>query len=354
MASLSILIIDDDHRSHRITRLAAQLLAEQRDVDVRVVGAASAIEAVDWLRSSEPIDLVLLDIHLPGHIDGRLTSGLVGELRPGVPILPFTADRTEQTAGQLRSIGLGAPVLKPIDPEHLAEHITRALQRPAGEVSPLQGFLAEQARLVADLVMPVSARRVPRVAVLAREHLTLLGLTALLRDVGHARPLQVELASTQPEEIGVLLRQGGFDLLISAADSRVVAEQFVRPHGLALLLYASREQATSALTSPYSVVVGPTSTTELERAIGVALAGEQYRTPHIDRVLSLSPRQATILRRMLQGDSTAQLAGAMGLSEQRMRHLIAELYNQLALPPNRQALIAWAREAPLHLLDEPA
>lgn len=232
MASLTILIIDDDHRAHRTARMAAYLLAEQQDAEVRVLTATSAVEGAELLRSPEPIDLVLLDIHLPGHIDGRLASGLISELRPGVPILPFTADRTEQTAAHLRSIGLAPPVFKPIDPEPLAEHIARALERPAGEASPLQGFLADQARLVADLTEPTAARRALRVAVLAREHLALLGLTTLLHEIGHARPLQIELATSRPEELGTLVRGGGPDLLVSAADVGEAAEPLVRSHGI--------------------------------------------------------------------------------------------------------------------------
>jgi DNA-binding NarL/FixJ family response regulator len=354
MASLTILIIDDDHRAHRTARMAAYLLAEQQGTEVRVLTATSAVEGAELLRSPEPIDLVLLDIHLPGHIDGRLASGLISELRPGAPILPFTADRTEQTAAHLRSIGLAPPVFKPIDPEPLAEHIARALERPAGEASPLQGFLAEQARLVADLTEPTAARRALRVAVLAREHLALLGLTVLLREVGHARPLQIELATSRPEELGTLVRGGGPDLLVSAADVGEAAEPLVRSHGIPLLIYATRAQAALALASPYSVVVGPASNAELDQAIGAALAGERYRAAHIEQVLHLTPRQGDILRRMAHGDSTIQIAYAIGLSEPRLRHLIAELYVQLALPSSRQGLVAWAREAPLHLLDEPA
>jgi DNA-binding NarL/FixJ family response regulator len=187
------------------------------------------------------------------------------------------------------------------------------------------------------------------VAILVRNHLARAGLAHVLGDVGPHVPVEVVVSSSQGEPIIAAIRAGTVDLLMCAPDALAEGESLRHTHGLPMLIYASVADAAPALASPQSVIVGPAPPDALARAIQVTLDGVPYRDAQVAAVLGLTDRECRILSLLATCATTAQIAHAVGLSADRLRHVLTDLYDQLGLPHARPALVAWAQAAPLHL-----
>lgn len=353
MHPLTVLIIDDTTDAHDTALLATQMLSRELGVPVAARTAHSGLEAVQQLQAHEQIDLALLDIHLPGRdVDGRLLAALIRELHPDARILPFTADRDPATARDLEALGMEKPALKPIAPKALAARMREMLQCPVvADPPPLQRFLAKQTRQMVQLLEQAATTRLPEVALLARDHLVRAGLTHLLEEARQQLPFTLMIQTGTSEALSSELHSGQIGLLVCTPDGLRTAEQFAVSHHVPLLVYTSIDDAEVALERPWSVVVGPTSTEELVEAMERTLNGERYRNPFVAAVASLSERQYAIIQHLARGASTPLIAAAIGISEDRTRHLISGLYDQLGIAPTRAALLTWASEAPLHLLE---
>ena len=348
---LTILAVDDSPAAREAVRTAAALLAAPLGCRPRVLTARSGVEAVQLLRDPPAVDLVVLDVHLPGaDVDGRLIGSLIREALPDAAILPFTGDRQPQTLAMLRALGMAAPVLKPAAPEALAQRMQAALaRRGAAPPSPVQPLLASQALQLAALLEQGVRRQTVHVAILARTHLARAGLAHVLGAVGPHLPVEVGVSCSEGAPIIAAARAGTVDLLVCAPDALAEGEALCRTHGLPLLIYASGADAAPALAGPHSVIVGPAPADALDRAIQVTRDGAPYRDAQVAAVLGLTDRQCRILSLLATGATTAQIARAVGLSADRLRHVLTALYDQLGLPHARPALVAWAQEAPLHL-----
>lgn len=75
-----ILVIEDE------VLIRIVLAEELRDAGFAVIEAASAEEALSYLRSGAVVDLVFSDIRLPGPVDG---AQLADQLRARYPLLPI-------------------------------------------------------------------------------------------------------------------------------------------------------------------------------------------------------------------------------------------------------------------------
>ncbi len=125
------LLVDDEAPARSELRY---LLATHPEVEV-VGEAASASEALK-LAAAVPYDVVFIDIEMPGlsGLDaGRLVHG-----RPGVPQLVFVTAH-EQYAIEAFAVEALDYLLKPVDPERLAQVVRRlvSLQAPAGAVEKI-------------------------------------------------------------------------------------------------------------------------------------------------------------------------------------------------------------------------
>ncbi|WP_419177696.1 response regulator [Microbacterium azadirachtae] len=113
------MIVDDE----ALVRTGFTMILNATD-DIRVVGTASGIEALDVIKAEKP-DVLLLDIRMP-QIDGLTLLGIISTLpeRPAVAMLTtFDADEYIMTA-----LGSGASgfLLKDTEPEQLGQYV-RAL-----------------------------------------------------------------------------------------------------------------------------------------------------------------------------------------------------------------------------------
>jgi CheY-like chemotaxis protein len=117
-----VLIVDD----HALNRETLKLLLEALDV-VPVV-ADSGESALDLL-ASEPFDLVLMDVHMPG-IDGRETTRRLrasGGPNGGIPVIAVSAADSPRDWRQCVEAGMISHVAKPIRAHRLYEAINAAL-----------------------------------------------------------------------------------------------------------------------------------------------------------------------------------------------------------------------------------
>jgi CheY-like chemotaxis protein len=93
-----------------------------------VVDAADGETALA-IMAAEDVDLILLDMNMPG-IDGFETTRrarLMGGRMSALPIVAMTAEVTEDRVRAFREVGCDGHVPKPVLPERLAEELRRLL-----------------------------------------------------------------------------------------------------------------------------------------------------------------------------------------------------------------------------------
>lgn len=124
----TVLVVDDEAA---VRRLAHRILSEE---GVRVFEAGDGQEALEVLRTTGPVDLILVDVVMP-HVDG---AALVRHLRstyPAQPILYMSAYPAEVLARHGET-ELDLPFLaKPFSREELLGKMAEALAR-ASAVDP--------------------------------------------------------------------------------------------------------------------------------------------------------------------------------------------------------------------------
>jgi two-component system nitrate/nitrite response regulator NarL len=90
--SLSILIADD----HSLVREGLKLALADLPAACEIVEAASAQEVLDTMSSTSKVDLIVLDLHMPGVNDLDLLKTLCNSY-PDVPLVVVSADENPRT-----------------------------------------------------------------------------------------------------------------------------------------------------------------------------------------------------------------------------------------------------------------
>ena len=92
--------------------------------------AASGEAALALIRKDEPVDLVLIDLHMPD-MDGILAATLIRALGPrgAMPIVPLAYARGELAGPRGRAAGFAGAILKPYSPRELHAAMQAALTR---------------------------------------------------------------------------------------------------------------------------------------------------------------------------------------------------------------------------------
>ncbi len=157
----SILIVEDDRRiAHNISR-------SLRDEGYRTEVAYDGLTG-RHLALGQPIDLLILDINLPGMSGYDICRSLRTE-KPELPIVMLTA--LGEIEDKLDGLASGADdyIVKPFDLRELSARVATCLRRS----DRLNGRLPTDVLQVADLVLDTSARTVRRqqtdIEVTARE-----------------------------------------------------------------------------------------------------------------------------------------------------------------------------------------
>ena len=124
-AGKKILVVDDKEESRRLVGKVLRLHGYE------VIGARSGEDAINMAQTELP-DLILMDIRLPGGIDGLEATRRI-KATPQlahIPILAMTASVRPEDMQRALGEGCSGFVRKPIDidelPKQIAEHIARA------------------------------------------------------------------------------------------------------------------------------------------------------------------------------------------------------------------------------------
>jgi len=123
MSSARVLVVEDNDMN---MQLVEYLLEEG---GYSIVKAASGEEALSIARGGDPVDLILMDIHLPG-IDGL---SVVREMKTdartkSIPILALTAHAMRGDRDRFLEAGCDGYISKPIDVKTFLSSIRQYLR----------------------------------------------------------------------------------------------------------------------------------------------------------------------------------------------------------------------------------
>ncbi len=116
----SILVVDDDRLQREVSK---ELLAR---LGYRVEVVSSGREALAYLRQ-HPADLLILDMIMPGGLDGTETYRRVLEVRPGLKAIILSGFSESDRVREAQSLGAGAYLRKPVTFDRLARAVRKEL-----------------------------------------------------------------------------------------------------------------------------------------------------------------------------------------------------------------------------------
>jgi len=130
---VKVLVIDDETRFLETTRK----LLERRGIET--LTASSGIRAVDIV-AAEPVDVVILDVKMPG-LDGIEVLRRIKKTRPAAEVIMLTGHVSLESAIDGLKYGACDYVMKPCDIEELVTKIRAAYERKLA----IQGKLPDEA-----------------------------------------------------------------------------------------------------------------------------------------------------------------------------------------------------------------
>lgn len=117
----SILVADDDEFIRKLLR--EELTRENYQVETVESGSA-AVRKI--LRQS--FDVLILDIHMAG-ISGLETIPMIKKIRPNLPIIVITGNRSGEMEKKVRAEGILYYFVKPFDIKEMKEVVKAATRR---------------------------------------------------------------------------------------------------------------------------------------------------------------------------------------------------------------------------------
>jgi DNA-binding response OmpR family regulator len=112
----TLLLVEDEHV---LRKLVAQFL---RGEGYRVIEACDGHEAVEQYFLHSPLDLVIVDLNLPG-LPGTEVCARIKGIRPAQPILVCSASILPDYERVLGSVGVKEYLRKPFHPQTLLDRI---------------------------------------------------------------------------------------------------------------------------------------------------------------------------------------------------------------------------------------
>ncbi len=134
LTGVRILVTDDNELNRK---LSDQILRGQ---GAEVLTASSGEEAVTLMRSQD-VQLILMDLHMPG-CDGleasrRIRAQEAESGKPRTPIIALTADAMSNLAGEIGPVGIDALVVKPFRMDALVGFIQQYRSAPESLPGPI-------------------------------------------------------------------------------------------------------------------------------------------------------------------------------------------------------------------------
>ena len=115
MQAKTLLIVDDEPSVSKSLEL---VLEDQYSL----LFASSAEAGFEQLRTHPEINLILLDIRLPG-MDGITALTQIRQIRADVPIAIVTAGRSDEVHNQAEVLGVNDYILKPFEIDDLLKRV---------------------------------------------------------------------------------------------------------------------------------------------------------------------------------------------------------------------------------------
>lgn len=122
----TILVVEDNDlvRQYAVSQL--------RDAGYQVLEAAEATQAIHWLNSAQPIDLLFTDVLMPDSLSGSELARQAAQIRPDLPVL-FTSGYTEDILNDLSEEKRQQCLLhKPYHRAALLQRVVQALNTANG------------------------------------------------------------------------------------------------------------------------------------------------------------------------------------------------------------------------------
>jgi len=125
-----LLVIDDEPFIGRIVRL------EFEQGPYRVSMASDGEEGLQFLRANPDVELVLLDVNMPGRSGLEvLAEAKADAALERVPFIVLTAAGQTAYADRARTLGAAAFLTKPFSPRKLLRQVARLLGEDPGDAS---------------------------------------------------------------------------------------------------------------------------------------------------------------------------------------------------------------------------
>lgn len=118
---MNIVVVDDEPA---IVKMCLKVLGDQGHA---VEGFASASEALSYLASGRPADLLVVDYKMP-EIDGFKLVEKAWALQPKLRVVMITAHGSQEVQRAAASTGVKEIVLKPFTASELAQSVQRATE----------------------------------------------------------------------------------------------------------------------------------------------------------------------------------------------------------------------------------
>lgn len=121
---LAVLVVEDNAVNQRLIRTMLEGMGHAPAF------AESGEAALLHLEGGGAVDVVLMDLHMPG-MDGFTAAEAIRarpDARGGLPIIAITADVADNTAHRAQEAGMDAVLAKPINVEQLAAVLSRVTQ----------------------------------------------------------------------------------------------------------------------------------------------------------------------------------------------------------------------------------
>lgn len=138
MLDVLIMLVDDEKL---FVDTMAKRLAKR---ELSVISAYSGSEALENLAHNKHLDVVILDVKMPG-LDGIETLGKIKKVYPLVEVIMLTGHATVGTAIEGMKLGAFDYLMKPCDIEHLMAQVREAVQKKRRQEDKIKEAMIKKA-----------------------------------------------------------------------------------------------------------------------------------------------------------------------------------------------------------------
>jgi signal transduction histidine kinase len=120
LVNKNILVVEDN----KINQMVTKKMLEKKGVNCQIIDNGE--DAITIIKNDESLDLVLMDVHLPG-INGTIATEAIRKFNSKIPIIALTAISLNENKEMLLSYGMTDVITKPFEPENFYRIIANNL-----------------------------------------------------------------------------------------------------------------------------------------------------------------------------------------------------------------------------------